>query len=624
MPGSVKSESGSSTTKVVKNKKETPKISVVYSALITLVSVLIVFFVSNPDNQLVQGVNFYIFQLRTKFNADSFVIPQNSNQFANNNIKPENFIELKDSLCPISNVLKPKILNPERTNIILHNEEFLQKSVEKLAGAIKIPTEIGDAWPGVQEDPERWAKFQIFHDYLYDTFPVLYNHLKLDKVNTYGLVFTWEGSDPTKKPIMLTAHQDVVPVPKETWEKWSFEPFSGSYDGKYIYGRGSSDNKDVLIGLMETIELLIEDGFKPERTIVLAFGFDEEGSGFHGSFYIAKFLEERYGKDCMYAIIDEGGKVFKFKDTRFAFAATREKGYFDGIVDLFTPGGHSSMPPDHTSIGIISEFVKSLEDDPYKPILTPENPFLTGLQCFAKYSNSSLIPNSVMDDIILAEFNQLSNFKTRKFISMEKKLKYLAQTSQSVDIINGGEKANALPEYVSVLINHRIAIEQTVQDIVNNINSKLLPLCEKYDLGLIQFGETVIEPTVKGYFNFTHHNTLEVSPLTPAFDDKWDLLSGTIRYLYEDLIYPEFYHNEDDPNTDSKFVVTTPTIMSGNTDTKRYWNLSNYIYRFTPGEMDLSLNNIHSIDEHLEFSSHLQLIQFFYNYILAVDEDNSE
>lgn len=623
MSGSAKSESGSSTSKVVKNKNgETPKISIVYSAIITLVSVLIVLFVSNPDNILVQGVNFYIFQLRTKFNANSFAVPQNSIQFANTNTANLSFDELRDSLCPISNVLKPKILNPERSNIILHDEEFLKQSVQKLSGAIRIPTEVYDNWPDVQEAPERWSKFQIFHDYLHDTFPLLHSHLKVDKVNTYGLVFTWEGSDATKKPIMLNAHQDVVPVPKETWEKWSFEPFSGDFNGKYIYGRGASDNKDVLIGLMETIELLIEDGFKPERSIILAFGFDEEASGVHGSFNIGKFLEERYGKNSMYAIVDEGGKVFKFKDKRFAFAGTREKGYFDGTIELLTPGGHSSMPPDHTSIGIMSEFVKWIEDDPFQPILTPANPFLTGLQCFAKYSNSPLIPKSVINDIILAEFNELSNFKTRKFISMEKKLKYLAQTSQSVDIISGGEKSNALPEYVSVLINHRIAIEQTVEDITNNINNKLSTLCQKYDLGLIHLGNTIIEPTVKGYFNFTYHNTLEVSPLTPAFDAKWDIFSGNIRHLYEDLIYPEFYHA--DSNTDSKFVITTPTIMSGNTDTRNYWNLTDHIYRFTPGEMDLTLNNIHSIDEHLEFTSHLQLIQFFYNYILSVDEDKSE
>ena len=66
-------------------------------------------------------------------------------------------------------------------------------------------------------------------------------------VNTYGLVYEWEGSDPSLKPIVLTAHQgysgvplgnqltdsfsDVVPVDPSTVEDWTYPPFSGYFDG---------------------------------------------------------------------------------------------------------------------------------------------------------------------------------------------------------------------------------------------------------------------------------------------------------------------------------------------------------------------------------------------------------
>ena len=59
---------------------------------------------------------------------------------------------------------------------------------------------------------------------------------------------------------MLTAHQDVVPVPHETIDQWTFPPFEGGFDGKYLYGRGVSDCKNLLIALMGTIELLLEEG----------------------------------------------------------------------------------------------------------------------------------------------------------------------------------------------------------------------------------------------------------------------------------------------------------------------------------------------------------------------------
>ena len=49
--------------------------------------------------------------------------------------------------------------------------------------------------------------------------------------------------------------------------------------GKYIWGRGSNDDKSGLIGVMAAIESLIANGFKPTRSVVLSFGFDEEATG---------------------------------------------------------------------------------------------------------------------------------------------------------------------------------------------------------------------------------------------------------------------------------------------------------------------------------------------------------
>lgn len=106
-----------------------------------------------------------------------------------------------------------------------------------------------------------------------------HTHLSLEKINTYALAYEWAGSDKSKSPLMLAAHQDVVPVEPSTIDSWTHPPFSGHFDGEYIWGRGSSDDKASLIGILSAIELLIQEGFKPERTVVLAFGMDEETGG---------------------------------------------------------------------------------------------------------------------------------------------------------------------------------------------------------------------------------------------------------------------------------------------------------------------------------------------------------
>ena len=169
-------------------------------------------------------------------------------------------------------------------------------------------------------------------------------------------------------------HQDVVPVPEVTESRWTYPPFSAHYDGRYIWGRGTTDCKNVVIGILEAFETLLDIGFKPKRTMMAAFGFDEEISGPRGARYIGAYLEETKGKDSIDLIIDEGGLGIKdmFGKT-FALPGLAEKGYCDTRIIVETAGGHSSIPPDHTGIGILSQIITAMEAAPYEPELSPVN-----------------------------------------------------------------------------------------------------------------------------------------------------------------------------------------------------------------------------------------------------------
>lgn len=85
---------------------------------------------------------------------------------------------------------------------------------------------------------------------------------------------------------MFMAHQDVVPGGPP--EKWTHPPFEPYYDGKYLFGRGSSDCKNNLVGILSTVESLLEQEWRPHRTLILAFGFDEETGGVRGAGSITK------------------------------------------------------------------------------------------------------------------------------------------------------------------------------------------------------------------------------------------------------------------------------------------------------------------------------------------------
>ena len=78
--------------------------------------------------------------------------------------------------------------------------------------------------------------------------------LKKEVFSSFSLLYTWEGTDPSLKPVILTAHMDVVPAGETA--SWSVSPFSGKNDGTFIWGRGTLDDKSSLISIMEAVEKL--------------------------------------------------------------------------------------------------------------------------------------------------------------------------------------------------------------------------------------------------------------------------------------------------------------------------------------------------------------------------------
>lgn len=523
-----------------------------------------------------------------------------------------------NSLCPIVPKIDPSdvLHNPDTINYILSDKSFHTSVRKKLLNAVKIPTEIFDGMENPQSvkslkelyelDP-RWKPFEKFHDYLEKTYPLVHKHLQLKKINKFGLVYTWKGKDTSKKPIMLTAHQDVVPVPHETIDQWTFPPFEGGFDGKYLYGRGVSDCKNLLIALMGTIELLLEeDKFKPQRTIILAFGYDEEAAG-KGAEEISDYLVNKYGPDSILQIIDEGDEGYQeIEGVKLVLPATGEKGHLNSVIDLFTPGGHLSVPPKHTSIGIMSQLITKIEDKEFSPILTNNNPVLGQLYCLAEHSK--ILNKSIKGDILKAQIDQNANQRVVEYLSKDAETKYLITTSQAVDIIEGGVKSNALPEHVSVVVNSRIAVEENVNTVVSKLKADILTIADKFNLGLIIDNQEIIEPTEHGYFNYSLIESLEPAPVSPINGESWNIFGGSLRYLYEDLIFPD---------SNDTFIVA-PFLSTGNTDTKSYWDLTRNIYRYQPS-IATKNSNIHSIDEKLDFEGHFHIIAFYYYYLQLVD-----
>ena len=460
---------------------------------------------------------------------------------------------LESSQCAQVDPLFPAHSNQKLRDMdfFLLSQKFKNESIARLSGAVKIPTQSFDDLGEIGVD-KRWDKLYDFAAYLKKTFPKIHKTLETELVNTHGLIYTWEGSDLSLKPTVLMAHQDVVPVPNVTLDAWTYPPFEGIYDGKYIWGRGAEDCKNQLIAIMETVELLIGADFKPKRTLLLSLGFDEEIGGRQGAGHIAPFLLQRYGKHSIAAIVDEGAVFEKIWGTSFAKPGVGEKGSTDITVTVRMPGGHSSIPSDHTSIGVLSDLITLVEAHPYPTELDNHNPYLAQLQCGATHSPDfpkelRRLLHSRTSSTCAAKPDDLALEAAKAGPAT----RYLMQTSQAVDIIEGGLKVNALPERASVIINHRINIGEQPQDVATKLSHLSKEIAKKYNLTLHAFDGVKEAPSS---ISLTMSDkTLDVAPVTPTTIEPlspFAVLSGTIRALY----------GED--------IIVTPAIMTGNTDTR--------------------------------------------------------
>ncbi|KAF9072250.1 carboxypeptidase S [Rhodocollybia butyracea] len=531
-----------------------------------------------------------------------------------------------DEPCIQSTVLNP--INPLWKSIgeIIDTNAFKNKAVDWLAGAVRIPTESYDDFGPIGSDP-RWETFKQFHEYLLKAFPLVHATLSLAKINTYGLLYEWTGTDTSLKPVLLTAHQDVVPVDPSTTSEWTFPPYSGHFDGTRIWGRGSSDDKSGLIGLLSAIETMLENGFVPERTFVLAFGCDEEATGQFGALQLSNAMRSIYGQNAFEFIVDEGGGFSERYGTVFATPGVAEKGSLDLRVDVASPGGHSSVPPSHTTIGILSRLLVELEKNPYPVEMSTQSVFYSTLQCYASYGKT--IPSDLRDTIVESAHSKKALKRLGDMIFTDPANAALVGTTQAIDLIQGGVKANALPEQAYAVVNQRISTLSSVTEAISHSTNTLKPLADKFNLMFISFGETLSRskdanassPPAYGtlVLSDAFNTSLAPAPITPtsgANAGPYRLLAGTIRATYN-------AHRGLDSGADTNIIVA-PGMPTGNTDTRYYWDLSDgQIFRYNhrnSGDSGGLASGVHTVDENLPIETLLEIIRFFTSLIMNANE----
>lgn len=436
---------------------------------------------------------------------------------------------------------------------------------ERLAGALRAQT-VSD--PALRR-PEEFTRLR---EYLAQTYPEVWSTLKVEPVGE-SLLLTWPGSDPALQPLMLLAHQDVVPVEPGTEALWEHPPFAGEQAGGFVWGRGALDDKASLITQLEAVRSLLGQGFKPQRTVLLGFGHDEEVRGDGARALAARLLELKLRPAL---VTDEGQSVVRGVvpgiTKPIVLLGIAEKGFLTVELTAKTEGGHASMPPLRSAIGRLGAYLAQLEEEPFPArlegvaaasfdVLGREMPFGSRLGLANRWLLGPLIVRQLLAKPTTAA---------------------TVHTTAAATVFHAGVRDNVLARNARALVNLRILPGETRASVLERL--RRLAVAHEVTVEELE-GSMGSDP----------------SPVTALEGRGYALMEKVAR-----AVYPGH--------------VVTPSLVVGATDSRSFAGVADAVVRFAPLELGPEdLGRIHGANERVGVEVLGRMVRFSRELITQAD-----
>jgi acetylornithine deacetylase/succinyl-diaminopimelate desuccinylase-like protein len=267
-----------------------------------------------------------------------------------------------------------------------------------------------------------------------------------------------------RKPLLLLAHLDVVPAKREDW---SFDPFKLTEQDGYLYGRGTSDDKFMAAGFVTSLIRYKQEGYKPDRDIILALETDEEILDANGLGIQWLLANHRDLIDAEFAL-NEGGNIgFKAGRPVRNSVQTSEKISIFYELEVKNRGGHSSLPSRDNAIyrlaaGLVrrSEFTFPLRfNDATK----------------AYFSRAAEWEGTQLAADIKSVLSERPDPASLSIVRLSKNPVYNAQlrTTCVATMLEGGHAENALPQTARAKVNCRVFPGESIPEVKTTLEHVL-------------------------------------------------------------------------------------------------------------------------------------------------------
>ena len=432
-------------------------------------------------------------------------------------------------------------------------------SIDNFSRAIRIRT----------VSPENSAdfdslQFDLFNRFLNTAYPLTDSLLDHKIVNNYSHIYYWKGTNPELNPVILMGHLDVVPVIDVNRPFWREDPFGGEIKQDTIWGRGSIDDKIGVIGIMESVERLLKEGFHPKRDIYISLGHDEEIGGDKGAKSIAQYLMDQ-GIRAEY-IMDEGGSLTSGMvpgiEKDVALVGIAEKGSVSLELSVELEGGHSSMPGKETAIDVLSGAIYRLKSNPFPAVISPPlDGFLTYLGPEMPFVNKMAFANKdLFQSMIISVYESSASGNA------------LVRTTTAPTIFNSGVKDNIIPLSAKATLNFRVISGSSIHEVLTHVKNVIDDDRITIKEGNWNTGPSRVSDTESFGFKAIHK---------------------TIAQIYPD-------------------ALVSPYLVVGATDARHFNDISDHIYRFLPTRINRSnVKSFHGLNERIAVTEFENTIRFY-------------
>lgn len=408
-------------------------------------------------------------------------------------------------------------------------------AVERFQELLRIPT-VSRENPA---DVDRKA-FKRWVPTLRRLYPKFFSACKLQMIDEFGILLRWPGENPDLDPIVMMAHQDVVPVEGQDWKH---DPFGAEIHDGEIWARGTLDTKCIAAAFFEAGEHLVRQGYVPPRDVWYFSSNGEEVAGPAAADAVTWLAEHGVHP---YMVLDEGGAVAADAPLGVtepvAMVGVSEKGHVDLTVTAYADGGHASTPAANDATRLLARVCERIASEPGEPEFTPAlDATLTELAARAGGAMKPVFANLWLTRPLVT-----------KIMASSHETGAMLRSTYALTQLEGSPAHNVLPPVARANFNVRVVPFETTERAVKRARERAFEEC-------VASGVTPDHVTVEVNEAIPWTEPAPISPFVgdAAFDYLHRCVAG---------VYPE--------------AGFAPYVQNSCTDSREFNAICDRVYRF--------------------------------------------